>query len=84
MAGLRVLATVTPRKPEPKPSKRPVEKKSMQYFAGLWSVNVSTIYRWTQLHEDPLPSEKVQGTRRIPVQQALSWWSRHSGKSKEA
>jgi predicted DNA-binding transcriptional regulator AlpA len=39
-------------------------------------VSQATVYRWTQLKDDPLPSQKVIGVRRISLSVADEWFSR--------
>ena len=80
MGGLRVLATYQ----RPNSKKRASESlevpeaRSTQYFAKKWEVSNSTVWRWTQLEEDPLPATKVEGVLRVDVKKALDWWDRHA------
>lgn len=77
--GLRVLTTV---KPAPKAPRKPrteiADERPMSYFARKWHVSVPTVYRYTQLKDDPLPSHKIIGARRIEIKAAMAWWKRRN------
>lgn len=45
-------------------------------IAKHFQVSQATVYRWTQLKDDPLPSQKVIGVRRISLSVADEWFSR--------
>ncbi|WP_155286083.1 hypothetical protein [Lacticaseibacillus zhaodongensis] len=83
--GLRILPAPptnnsTPTKRVHKP--RAEKQASAQYLAELWEVSIPTINRWT-LHpmtgERPIPSIKVNGSRRYPLSKAIRWWNEHNG-----
>jgi hypothetical protein len=77
MGGLRVLGTY--RRPDRKAKEPEIQAaRPTSYFAEKWGYSNSTIWRYTKLAEDPLPSYRVQGSLRIDVKKAAAWWERHS------